>query len=182
LITYVITGKPGVGKTTLFNNVVSTLSSHRYVVGGIKAPEVRGIDGSRIGFKVIDIMSGEEAWLARVDIVSNIRVGKYGVAVNEASVLIENALKKSLEKADVIGIDEIGPMELKIPVFKRILLEVLDSTKPKILVVHYRLDDKEILSKLRNATKVVVDYSNRALLNSTLPLEILNKISRIYMR
>lgn len=182
MINYVITGRPGVGKTTLFNNTISYLSSHGYVVGGIKAPEVRNRDGLRIGFKIIDLMSSEEAWLARVDYVSSVRIGKYGVAVDEASALIEKALRRALREADVIGIDEVGPMELKLAVFKNLLIEILDSSKPKILVVHYRLDDKEILSRLRDAKWIVVDYHNRVSLNSKLPTEILENISHIAKR
>lgn len=176
MLTYVITGKPGVGKTTLFNNIVNALRSSNIVVGGIKAPEVRDQRGFRLGFKVVDLLTNEEAWLAKIDYPSNVRVGKYGVAVDEASVLIEKALKRALNEADVIAIDEVGPMELKVKSFKELLLSILDSVKPRILVVHYHLSDQDILGKLKGAERIVVDYHNRGELNRSLPTVVLRRV------
>ncbi len=172
----VITGRPGGGKSTLFNKIIETLKSKGYVIGGIRSPEVRGSDGRRIGFKIIDLLSGKEAWLARKGYPSPVRVGAYGVVVEEASLLIEKALTNALTKADVIGIDEIGPMELKIPVFREKLLDVLDSGKPLILVIHYRLRDNTILKRIRDAERIVLTLENRDYYSRTIPSLVLDRI------
>jgi len=181
MVKYVITGRPGVGKSTLFSNIVDYLKRNNVNVGGLKTPEVRDVNGYRIGFKIVDLTTGDEAWLARVDYHSNIRVGKYGVLVSEAGRLIEKSLKTAIEKADVIGIDEVGPMELKIPVFYDLLKHILELGKPLILVVHYRLNDPYISSKLSSAYRIEVTVENRERLNRELPFKIYSEIAK-YLR
>ncbi|ABN70345.1 protein of unknown function DUF265 [Staphylothermus marinus F1] len=178
---YIITGRPGIGKSTLFNNIINTLRKSGIIVGGIKSPEVRDSKGFRIGFKIIDLMSNEEGWLAKRNYYSTIKVGKYGIVLDESSRIIREALRKALEKADVIGIDEIGPMELKIHVFRTMLEQVLNSDKPKILVIHYRLRDPSILDKIYRVEneKYVLTEHNRDLLNKVLPQKIVMEIKQI---
>lgn len=178
---YVITGKPGSGKSTLFNNIINHLLANGFTVAGIHSPEVRS-GGVRVGFKIVDLYSGSEAWLAKASLSSQIKVGKYGVAVDEALKLWRKTLE-SISKADVIGVDEVGPMELSIPGFKKDLLEkVIPSGKPFIIVIHYRLKDLDILTALRTATLITVDQFNRSRLNSYLPLEVVKAIREYYGR
>lgn len=178
---YVITGRPGIGKSTLFNNIIYALRKAGIVVGGIRSPEVRGANGHRIGFKIVDLMTGKEGWLAKKNYYSRIRVGRYGVVLGEASQIISEAFRKALREADVIGIDEIGPMELKIPIFREMLEQVLGSNKPKILVVHYRLHDQSILDKIYSVKheKYILTEYNRDSLNKELPLKILVEIKQL---
>ncbi|MET1159837.1 MAG: NTPase [Thermoprotei archaeon] len=180
MYTIVITGRPGIGKSTLFNNIVNRLRIEGFKVGGIVAPEVRDNSGRRLGFKIVDLLSSEEAWLARKDANSSVRVGRYGVLVKEASRIISNALARALREADVIAIDEVGPMELKIPAFRHYLHLVLESDKPRILVIHYRLRDPDILNKIEKAEKHIVTESNRDRLNRELPERVVNIIKGYY--
>lgn len=174
----VITGRPGVGKSTLFNSIVNVLRENGYRIGGIIAPEVRD-RGLRVGFKVVDLMSGEEAWLAKKGYVSTARVGSYGVLVDEADKLVKKALATAIEQADVIGLDEVGPMELKLPSFKPLLIRALDSNKPVILVAHFNLNDKDVLVRLEKARKVVLTPENRDYYRRVLPGEVLKAIKSV---
>ena len=178
----VITGRPGSGKSTLFNNILNYLRNKGYRIAGVHSPEVRDEKGRRIGFKFIDLYDGYQGWLARRNYHSSIRVGAYGVVVDEALRVWKRALE-NMEKADVIGIDEVGPMELKLPQFKTDLTKIINAVeKPLILVIHYRLRDPEILNALNNALKYVVTIDNRAALSYRVPKEVADIIDRFYKR
>ncbi|RLG83896.1 MAG: hypothetical protein DRO18_07510 [Thermoprotei archaeon] len=138
-----ISGRPGVGKTTVFLRVIDELRRRGYSIGGIICPEIR-VRGRRIGFDIIDIASNRKGKLARLcELVSNPyslpRVGRYCVIVNEAEDVGVRALSNALDGADVIGIDEVGPMELKVPKLKDLINRVLLSNKPLVAVVHRSL-------------------------------------------
>jgi len=179
MVLYIITGRPGIGKSTLFTKIMDRLRESGFIVGGFKAPEVRDRRGFRIGFKVVDLMDGEEAWLARKNYYSNIRVGRYGVLVEEASRVIAKALRNAIDRAQVIGVDEVGPMELKIPVFREMLDKILEIDKPRVLVVHYRLSD---LGIVRRGKKYIVTLANRDSLAMNLPDHVLEAVKKHYSR
>ncbi len=144
-----ITGEPGSGKSTLAMKVVEALRAKGVKVCGIVCPEVRE-GGKRIGFKVVDLASGRETWLARVEGCDGAKVGKYRVC-NEASEFVIEALSRD---CDVFVIDEIGPMELKLPGVREKFLEVLNSGKPFLVVRHLRLRDSEIANALRKCKEI----------------------------
>ena len=164
-----ITGRPGIGKTTVFMRTVECLRSTGLKVGGIVCPEVRE-RGVRVGFKVVDLMTGREGWLASVYSPSPIRISKYGVNVEEFEEIGVEAVHRALGEADVIAVDEVGPMELKSLKFKQILDEVLASRKPALLVVHWKLQGQFVQEVRRKAEVRVVEVTlyNR----DKLPLEL----------
>ena len=102
-----ITGPPGVGKTTL----IKKLRELCMPVTGFYTEEIRGSNGVRLGFDVISL--DEESLrkpLAREQ--SNQRgpkVGKYTVHISEFESVAIPCLEKAISNEDkVIIIDEIG--------------------------------------------------------------------------
>ncbi len=171
----VITGRPGIGKTTIFNKVVDTLNNNNVRVGGIICPEVR--EGySRVGFRIKDLMTGEEEWLAHKYLFKDgPRIGKY--IVNPLAGLFgAQALERALREADVIGIDEIGPMELKLNKLRDAIIKILESSKPVIAVVHYRMRDPIITRLLGNAERYIVTLENRNFLADKIISRILSLV------
>jgi nucleoside-triphosphatase len=105
--------------------------------GGIYCPEIRE-GAARVGFRIIDIASGEGRILAHVDQRDGPKVSKYRVNVANVDELSESAIGRALREADFLVIDEIAPMELYSQGFRRAVLAALDSPKPLLAVVHQR--------------------------------------------
>ena len=121
-----ITGNPGVGKTTLIQDILSKLNIS---AGGFYTSEVRDENGKRWGFKIISL-DGQEDVLASVEIINNHRVGKYCVDVDAMDRVGVPAVRNALERDEIIVIDEIGRMELASKRFRDVVAQALDSPKP----------------------------------------------------
>lgn len=148
-----ITGPPGVGKTTILEEIKNNIKDKGYSIGGIYCPEIRE-KGKRTGFNIIDIASGRKGILARIYNTTGPIVGKYKVNLNDIHEIGIPALKNALETADYIFIDEIAPMELKSHSFSQVIWEVMESQKPVIAVIHQRSNHPFIL-KVKNREDVI---------------------------
>jgi nucleoside-triphosphatase len=125
LINILLTGIPGIGKTTIIKKVVSLCPMS---AGGFFTQEIRE-QGKRKGFHIIDIHTKKEGILAHVAISSPYRVGKYGVDLRGFEEIGVKALEDALETKDLIVIDEIGKMELFSDLFQKTVLMCLSSSK-----------------------------------------------------
>ena len=150
-----VTGKPGIGKTTLCLKVYQKLKD-KIEVDGFITKEVRD-RGIRIGFKIVDLKSGEEFWLAKVGI-GKVKVGKYVVFVEN----VDRFADKIREfKGDLIIVDEVGPMELKSERFIEAVNELVDSRENLLFTVHYK-SKHWLVEKIRKNFKLyVLNEENR---------------------
>jgi len=151
-----ITGEPGSGKSTLALKLVEYLKSKGLNVCGVTCPDVR-VNGRRIGFKMVDVRTGEEAWLAKVSGCNGPRIGRYKVC-EEVKGLVERAFPN---ECDVYVIDEIGPMELKLDEVRKKFLEVLKRSKPVIVVHHLKLRDPTFLAVTRRCKRILISRERR---------------------
>ena len=128
-----ITGPPGVGKTTAIRAVASELAGAR--LGGFFTEEMRS-RGARRGFELVTF-DGQRAVMAHVDRRGGPRVGKYGV---DAAVL-ETTARTSLavdREIDVYLVDEIGKMECLSPGFVAAMRALLDTGRPVVATIGER--------------------------------------------
>jgi nucleoside-triphosphatase len=128
-----ITGMPGVGKTTLVRRIVDRLKNLR--CAGFYTAEIR-TDGVRRGFELVDL-AGRRRVLAHVRINSPFRVGKYGVDVKHFEDFLD-AIDIFSPDSDLIVIDEIGKMECFSDHFIRCVEEILSSKKPVLATIALR--------------------------------------------
>jgi nucleoside-triphosphatase len=134
---FLITGRPGSGKTSVIEGAVEILRRRGLKPGGLYCPEIRE-GGQRLGFKMVDLMTGEERILAHVDQPVGPQVSKYRVNVGNVDAMSELAIGRALREADFIVIDEIAPMEMHSEGFRRAVQAALDSPKPLLAVIHQR--------------------------------------------
>ncbi|KAL4239133.1 hypothetical protein ACF0H5_003835 [Mactra antiquata] len=132
-----LTGQPGVGKTTLVKKVCDKLEDENKECQGFYTEEQRE-DGQRVGFDVVTF-DGKKGSLARIVDRENpvagrsYMVGRYNVLLQSFEQTALPALvAKPSEYTRVMVIDEIGKMEL----FSRSFIQtVKDLLKhPKITV------------------------------------------------
>lgn len=118
-----VTGKPGVGKTTLVERVVDEFRG-RLRLAGFTTGEIRDRSGARVGFEVATV-EGQRGELARVGLRSPHRVGRYGVNVQEFESLVLPMLAR--RDVELMVIDEIGKMECASARFRGAVEDVLDA-------------------------------------------------------
>jgi nucleoside-triphosphatase len=134
-----LTGPPGIGKTTLVERVAAELADLR--LGGFVTHEIRE-DGARVGFELVPF--GERPRkMAHRDLVSDRRVGRYGVDVASVDYVADVALSDSIAP-DLWIVDEIGPMEMLSTHFVSAMRRLLRDEHPLLATValHGRLLDE----------------------------------------
>lgn len=116
-----ITGMPGVGKTTVIRRVAERLHGTR--LGGFYTEELREA-GARTGFRLVDF-EGNALTFAHVGF-GGPRVSRYGVEVAALDAQAETLLAPRPEGA-VYLVDEIGRMECLSPRFVAAMRRLLAS-------------------------------------------------------
>jgi len=164
-----LTGSPGVGKTTVLMRLAESLKAKGYSIGGMVSHEVRSC-GARIGFEILDLGSGKRGWLAHVNQKSGPQVGRYRVNMQDLNGIGAEAIARAVEDFDVVAIDEIGPMELHSEKFKEAVERAVGSGKLLVGIVHWKVKDRLIdeVKKREDAEIIAVTQENREKLHETI--------------
>jgi nucleoside-triphosphatase len=122
---YLLTGHPGVGKTTIMKKLIEKL---KLPAGGFYTEEIRE-NNIRTGFAIVTL-SGFKGVLAHRNFKSRYKVGKYGVGVHTLNKIGVTEIELCLVEKKVIVIDEIGKMELLSPQFQEVVWKAFDADNP----------------------------------------------------
>ena len=119
-----VTGLPGIGKTTLIKKLSKALTYLHPV--GFYTEEIReGVE--RKGFELVSL-EGKRGLLSHQHIESLYKVGQYGVDIKGFEDFLDS-ISFSSPSTRLMIIDEIGKMECFSDRFNRLLREALDSGK-----------------------------------------------------
>jgi len=152
-----VTGRPGVGKTTLIRAVLRELPVE---AGGFYTEEIRE-SGRRTGFSIADL-KGPRGVLAHEKLDSPYRVGRYGVNRGDLESVGVEALDAAVAGAPLIVMDEIGRMELCSPAFTRAVQRALDCPVPVLGTIQDRTNEFLDAVRARDDVEIVtITDSNR---------------------
>jgi nucleoside-triphosphatase len=162
----VLTGAPGVGKTTAIIRVARSLKDRGVKVGGIVSRELRTTT-MRIGFEFIDLTTNDRHVLASMT-GNGPKVGKYFVNIEGCRFAAER-LTNAIRNSDIIVCDEVGPMELKSKEFIHSLNNLLHVEKKVVVVLHQKLQHP-LIDEFRNKSSLLInlDLENRKKVNEIL--------------
>jgi len=125
-----ITGPPGIGKTTITIKLAQKLKAAG--PAGFYTAEIRE-GGVRQGFELVGF-NGRKGLLSHIDIKSRHHVGRYGVDVKGFEVFLDG-LALTDPNVALVMIDEIGKMECLSQQFITAVRTVLDSEKTVIATI-----------------------------------------------
>lgn len=148
----ILTGLPGIGKTTLVKKLIEGKKNVR----GFVTEEIRE-RGKRIGFK-LSTLSGEELILAHESFSSPYRVGRYGVDLKAFEDVGVREIEEGIEEGSpLIVIDEIGKMELYSKRFIEALFRALDQSK--VLATMGKINHPVVISIQRREDIKIVEVT-----------------------
>ena len=129
----IVTGKVGIGKTTVCEKVVAIAKRLGYSCGGILTPK------SKEGIIIVDVQTEERKVLASINnIYQGPHIGKYYFNPESINLGIK-AIDKGIS-VDILFVDEVGYLELKDEGFIKILEPIrVGKVKNSILVIRKEL-------------------------------------------
>lgn len=163
-----LTGAPGVGKTTVIRRVADALGVD---ASGFYTEEKRE-NGRRVGFEIVTL-DGRRAPLSHVHIPGKPRVGRYGVDVDSLDTVAVPALLEAVGKRRIAVIDEIGKMELFSKNFREAVLTVFDSPASIVAVIMSKRDPFADSLKARSDVELIMVTPAR---REKLPAQIVERL------
>jgi len=150
------------------------------MVGGMVSREVRE-GGLRVGFEIMDFSTGQRGWLAHVNQPTGPQVSRYRVNLTDLNAIGVNSILNAVNNADIIIVDEIGPMELFSQAFREAVAQAIESKKPMLGTIHFRVRDSLIddIKKREDAEILEVTYENRTHLHAQIVDKVVQFLQKL---
>ena len=110
-------------------------STEDAIIGGVRTEPLLE-DGERMGYKIIDIVTGEEGVIAHKNIDSRLRVLGYGIDTEELDRVALPAIDHAQHHCEVLVIDEIGKFSVESEAFVQAVRSALEVDMPTLLTLH----------------------------------------------
>jgi len=175
-----VTGRPGIGKTSVLLRAADDLKNRGYKIGGMISREVRE-GGVRVGFEIVDFSTGQRGWLAHVSQPTGPQVSKYRVNLTDLNAIGVGSILNAVTDANIIIVDEIGPMELFSPKFREAVTQAMESNKPMLGTIHFKVRDPLIDTiKVREDAEILeVTLENRRHLHNLIVDRIVQSLQKL---
>lgn len=164
-----LTGRPGIGKTTVIRRTLALLADLRG--SGFTTAEIRSRHG-RLGFHATTL-DGRQIVLAHIERPGPPRVGAYGVDVAAFEQDIVPALDARQADVAFFVVDEIGKMECFSAAFCAAVERLLEDPRPLLGTIAWR--GPGLIERVRRRPDVElieVTLANRA----ALPMELAERL------
>jgi nucleoside-triphosphatase len=155
-----LTGIPSVGKSTVVRKVAERIQQDGVKVGGMTSADLRS-GSARVGFEIRDLMTGKAGVLAHVNQTTGPRIGKYRVKGEDLDKIGAEAILSAIKHADLIVIDEVGPMELTSRRFRDAVQAALACSKSLLGTVHRNAQDPLVQEIKTDRTVEVIEVTNQ---------------------
>jgi len=168
-----LTGRPGIGKTTLIKRLIEATSLSK---GGFYTEEVRE-QGQRVGFS-LTTLDGKRSLLAHIKIKSPYRVGRYGVDIDTFEAIGVESITKAISTNEIIIIDEIGRMELFSKKFRDVVVQALKIGRVVATIRKGKGGFIDEIKSRKDARVIEVNLKNRETLLSSLAQTVIDLVNR----
>lgn len=175
-----LVAKPRIGKSTCIKKIVNLLGESNCT--GFYTEEIRDeTTGERTGF-LTKTLSGEETLLASTSFDSKLKIGKYGVHIEEFEKIGLPSLKSVFHNDRTLIIDEIGPMQMCSKRFREILLKLQKTEKIIIGTICFKgCDFIEDYKKMPNVDLIELTLENRDIMPNKV-MELINYLKDYHTR
>ena len=147
--TLILSGTPGIGKTTLIKAVIKELGDQ---AGGFFSEEILG-PGGRKGYKLVTL-DGQWGIMAHADFKSKSNFGRFGVETHIIDRLGAGAINAALTDKPIVVIDEIGKITMFSSQFQSAAVKAVGS--PKVVLATAMSDNHPWLMALKAFPGVTV--------------------------
>jgi len=175
-----VTGPPSIGKTSVLLRSVNGLKNRGYEIGGMISRDVRE-GGVRVGFEIMDFSTGQRGWLAHINQPTGPKISKYRVNLTDLEAIGVSSILDAIRNADIVIVDEIGPMELFSSAFRDVVVQAVESDKPVLGTIHFGLRNSLVNSlKNREDTEIFeVTYENREALHNLIIDKVAQSLQKL---
>ncbi|CAH1154812.1 unnamed protein product [Phaedon cochleariae] len=162
-----LTGPPGIGKTSLVKKIIENMKMSQIECDGFYTEEVRN-NNTRIGFDIISLDGNKRAVLARKLQGRNHQQDPNMPSVGQYSVYLDNFEKLALpvfkQPKSLLIIDEIGKMELFSRKFEGHIRKVIIDKNIRIIATVPLIGGPALVKQLKddpNCDVILVNETNR---------------------
>ncbi|MBN1287319.1 MAG: AAA family ATPase [Anaerolineae bacterium] len=173
-----LTGYPGVGKTTVIHKIVEMLGEGE--AGGFYTREVRDARSRRTGFEIVTLAGAASPLASKIETFrQTVRFKNYRVNLEALETVAVPALQAAQRAGRIIVIDEIGPMEICSKQFCDTVRDILDDESARVIGTVVRRPHRfaDAVKAHPRVRLVEVTLSNRDALPGTIHAGLIGRCS-----